>query len=149
MSNLQQPAAKPSLTIGGRTFTDLDNLIILTCYSAATGGGTFRAQGSSSGYQVTSGKTLRVLAVKSTSGTSTATPTYLLAQSDNDIGLNSATALTNPVYHNGSSASLSMAAGYHTNEQAIRFDVASGKYLSLTGASNGYGSTYIAYCYEV
>ena len=55
----------PTITVGGRVFTDLDNLIVLTAY-AQTGtaaGATFREPVASSGYQVPGGQTLRILAV--------------------------------------------------------------------------------------
>lgn len=88
----------PSLTVGGRVFTDLTNLIVLQCYVSSNNGCTFRKTNGSSGYQVTAGKTLTIWAYRletaNTASISDGIPFY----SDTDLGWSSPTAPTNPFY---------------------------------------------------
>lgn len=97
-----------SLTIGGRVFTDLTNLITLTCNTnAASVRSTFRKCGShvGAGYQVTAGKTLYIYALSLIpfgAGGSEAQ----LAQTDNDVGLQSNTAFGNPIYFGTESSTI-------------------------------------------
>ncbi len=88
----------PILTVGGRVFTDLTNLIFLIgSVNTAGRGCTGRKAGAASGYQVTAGKTLTIYAVKITCEDSAGAYGITLSQSDNDVGVNTATALTNAV----------------------------------------------------
>lgn len=95
----------PSLTVGGRVFTDLTNLIVLQCYVSLNNGCTFRKTNASSGYQVTAGKTLTIWAYRletaNTASISNGIPYY----ADADIGFSSGTAPTSPVYIAGGAAS--------------------------------------------
>lgn len=87
----------PSLTVGGRVFTDLDNLIILSGGKLLTNTRwTYRKAGESTGFQVPAGKIFRIMAVNATGSTSGLG--MAIAQSDNDAGMNTTTALTNPIY---------------------------------------------------
>lgn len=96
----------PNLVVGGRVFTDLTNLIVLAAYvTTASNRATFRKINTSAGYAVTAGKTLTIYAAKATAAsslsTTSAVTTATFAYSDNDVGLDTATAFTNPVYEIG------------------------------------------------
>lgn len=94
----------PSLTIGGRVFTDLTNLIILHgAVAAGQANCSLRKANGVAGYAVTAGKTLTIYACKGRSNTAANTKIILL-YSDNDMGVDTATAPTNPVYIMGSTA---------------------------------------------
>lgn len=90
-----------SLTVGGRVFTDLTNLKTLTAMVASTNNSSLRAPNGTAGYAVTAGKTLDIVAAKCNVFTS-GTATYQIGYTDNDLGMNSATAKTNGVYFAGS-----------------------------------------------
>lgn len=94
----------PTATVGGRVYTDLDNLIYLVT-GVSTGGryATFRTHNGSAGYQVTTGKTLTISSVVNLSDTSTAYYS-LLCYGDNDVGLDSAAAPTTVVRLGGLAA---------------------------------------------
>lgn len=55
---------QPSLTVGGRVFTDLNNLITLSARVTGATYSTLRKPNGTSGYQVTAGKTLTIYAMK-------------------------------------------------------------------------------------
>lgn len=99
----------PTLTVAGRLFTDLTSIIMLATHTTTGGSrnGTFRKMGSGSGagYQVTAGKTMTVYAANFTINQTAATEVPAIAQSDNDVGIDSATALTNAVYFGSESSS--------------------------------------------
>lgn len=89
-----------TLTIGGRVFTDLTNLITLyAATNAVSTFATFRKNGSqvAAGYQVTSGKTLFIYAIQiqaeGAGGSEVA-----IAQTDTDVNLQSAGPLVSPIY---------------------------------------------------
>ena len=93
-----------SLTIGGVTFTDLTNLIVLTgAVGAINNKTTLRKPDGTAGYQVTVGKTLThravMLQIKNSTVTSTTYPKF--QYSDNDVGVDTVTAFTNPVFYGG------------------------------------------------
>lgn len=150
-ASIQPAAAVPSTTVGGRTFTDLTNLKILFCISGASSNCTFRAQGQSSGYQVTTGKTLTIYAIYASSAVSSGQSIdFQLLQSDNDVGQPSSTSFTNPVYINGTTSDLfqsSVTAGVPM-VNAISFSIASQKYLSVKSGITAQSFSYIAYGYE-
>lgn len=128
----------PSITVGNRVFTDLDNLIILIAQVTASGQFTsFRKFNGTAGYQVTAGKTLTVEAFKVTGGSGTAGNDAGILYGDNDVGYNSVPAPTTPVYPGGLSTSPSIARDTMTAtatflpEGAINFQVPATKYLTL------------------
>lgn len=98
---LNAVAPSPTLTVGGQVFTDLDNLISLV---GSTASGTlytgFRKNTETSGYQVPVGKILVIKAMR-IQNKSTSTTFFSLNYADNDQGMGSATAPTNPVYLGG------------------------------------------------
>lgn len=95
-----------TLQIGGRIFTDLTNLIVL--FSSVNSGThatflkTYPTQGTS-GYSVTGGKTLTVQAIQLFS--QTAVNAFNLLYNDIDVGFDSSTSFTNPVYFTSGSSS--------------------------------------------
>jgi len=101
MANLIVPPAIPTLTVGGRVFTDLSNLIVLYGYASGTTTiyCSLRLATASAGYQVTSGKTLRILALEAHSVYTTAAAAngVLPGYTDDDVGMNSSTVGTNRV----------------------------------------------------
>lgn len=143
-----------TLTVGGFTFVSprTSGLLVLYGKVHTNTNTTFRkiASGVTSGYAVTTGKTLTIYALKGING-ATSAQNMELAQSDNDVGLDSATALTNPVYlggGTGDNGSLQFAAtsGVIT-EYPVFFQVAALKYLSGAGtAATDY--RWFAYGYE-
>jgi hypothetical protein len=140
----------PTLTIGGRVYTDISsNLKRLITHVAATGGGTFRLFSGSAGYAVTTGKTLTIESLRREDLSSTVGTGIAMAQTDNDIGLNSATALTNAVYWGGSNTlTPSISTGSGTNVVAdIYFPVAALKYCTMTNSTTN-DVTFQAWGYE-
>ncbi len=138
--NNSQPGMRPSLTIGGRTFTDLSNLKILKTYCNGNNLATARAPNGTAGYTPSGSKAFRILAVEYQSiATTSATPT--LCYSDNDLGFNSAGAFTNPVYEHGASSDYIGFTDGDINginaKQAIQtnFLVPNGKYVGVVGAA--------------
>lgn len=97
----------PSLTVGGVVFTDLSAALIVLYGSVATTTRytTLRRTTATAGYQTTSGKTLTIRACKITYISLTGNPTINLLYGDTDVGLNSSSAPTNPVYLGGDSSS--------------------------------------------
>lgn len=98
------PSTRPTLQVGGRVFTDLTNLIVLG--TRADGGqfGTFRDLNTNAGYQVTTGKTLTIHAARMIPRDGGITTHGNIFYGGNDVGLNSASAPTTPVYPIGDSS---------------------------------------------
>lgn len=92
-----------SLTIGTRVFVDLDNLIVLSAagYAGSNYICTARLANATSGYQVTSGKTLRIDATQFyIDQVYTVTLAFRMFYSDNDVGFATAGTTTNEVVYN-------------------------------------------------
>lgn len=146
----------PNILVAGRTFSDLSNLIILTCTARGNDTCTMRKSNgnATSGYQVTAGKTLKLSAfvMMNTGNLAQGLPLY----SDNDGGLaqSGVGGLTNPVYYNGftsSDAVLSLGsavAGYGNKEYNVYFEVPAAKYPGFHWVANSALVTIIAYGYE-
>lgn len=133
-------AIVPSLTVGGRVFTDLTNLIVLNLRvgGVASHVTTARKPGGAAGYQVTSGKTLTLYAMRCISqNTSAAEGT--LGYGDNDKGQDAGTTLpTNPVTWDGSSSNVSInTPGSSTLEVPLLFAVPSQKYVFMQEQDTG------------
>jgi hypothetical protein len=138
------PAATPIGTLGTtpdfnvcgvnscRRFTDLTNLLILYAHCIGAGGanGTFRLTSGTAGYLVPGGKTLRINAIL-VRGTASSSAKF--AQSDNDVTVDSATALTNPVYVSGDIKYDILFPSVAGNESMVpmSFPVATGKYFTM------------------
>lgn len=148
----------PSLTVAGRVFTDLTNLIILYCQagiSATTTNCTFRKSGGSAGYTPSGSKAFKAYALtieNYNSSTSVGAAAQLLTTTA-DAGFDTATAFTGPVYlaANGGATffgSNSVATGVPF-QYAIDFVVANTLYLSYTvPGSTSLGSHALVYGYE-
>lgn len=152
----------PTLTVGGRVFTDLDNLITLVAQegaSATSQNCTFRKVGVTGGYVVPALTTFKLIAIKIVSVTATAganaNGNLDILYADNDVGFGTNTAFTNPVYLGGDSSSVvrfqSLIATGQSSEFVINFDIPAGKYPAIAGqfAVTGQEDMVIAYGYEV
>lgn len=140
----------PSLTIGGRTFTDLTNLKILCAnISGASQKFTTFRRSATSGYQVTAGKTLTIYAWQAWNLGSTALSLYL-GYGDTDVGLTGGSIPTNGVYWNGdqSASATTLAAIGNTTAGAIYFTVPAAKYAFLSNAVNSITGSCCIYGYE-
>jgi hypothetical protein len=140
----------PSLTVGGRVFTDLSNLVILMGHTLGTGNASsLRKPGSSTGYTPPVGKSFRLLALKIITNSSSQSGIRLLS-STNDIGNNTATSVTGASYIYGDSNN------YFTSgttpggflEAAIDFTVPFGSYLTILSGGSTSDCFVIAYGYE-
>lgn len=151
MGNNSVVGARPNLVIGGMTFTDLDNLIVLTGSASASKWSTLRKQGTTVGYAVTAGKTLKVYAVQQTNEAASSLGIQL-SQSDNDTGHNGTTAQTNAVplvpttVTGGFAFYVASAAGAAAVINPL-CTVAATKYLTVLAIGAGTGD-FLAYCYE-
>lgn len=137
MASVQQAQVIPSLNLDGRIITDLTNLICLVgvVNGATLVNSSMRVPLGTSGRAVTSGKTFRVVAVSimvSVAGSA------ILGYCDNDVGMGTGTAQTNPVYVGNSGMGAIGGAVNTLVTRAIQYDVPAGKYLSC---SNGGGVT--------
>lgn len=145
----------PTLTIGGRVFTDLSTLIELTGYCNTNANASLRLYSGSAGYQVTTGKTLTIGACKLSAATSSSNVTFNLGYADNDVGLDSSTAFTSAVWRGGSSSNRIVAfivgsSGVSTSsvEMGIKVNCIAQKYVAFSGVA-GAGGVYItAWGYE-
>ena len=146
----------PSITIAGRVFTDLDNLIILGGSTGSSGDDTctFREPNGTAGYQVPVGKKLVVKAMKCSVLSVTAAVQFsgALVYADADVGLNSTTSLTNPVYNfNGAFAagvqSQNTTAQLGNFEEIIEFTVIAQKYLCINRIAGVAATKFLAFCY--
>lgn len=155
--NIIVPNAIPTLTIGGRVFTDLQNLIILYCFCGPQGStlnGTFRKAGASSGYTPSGSKTFKLSAIKYSiqATAAAATGSVLIGYADADVGLASAAGLTNGVFIAGggspSNIGVGMAVMKETYEAVCDFVVPNTKYLCAQAAAASAIAT-VAFGYEV
>jgi len=144
-----------TLTVGGRTFTDLTNLIIL--YGLVSTAGrhtTLRLPNASSGYQVTSGKTFKIEAIFASTSSASAGP-VMPFYGDTDVGLDSASAPTNPVYIGGNNNPQAIALAGNTSGNLVlsnpipgmNFSVPAGKYPCVYAGATS--SLVAVYGYEV
>jgi hypothetical protein len=153
-NGLVPSSAVPTLTIGGRVFTDLTNLIRLNFQTgAANNFCTMRLSNGTSGYQVPVGKTLRIAAIE-WSISAAASAFVDLHYSDNDLGFASATARTNPVLNSGvtdataagvQGITTAAAGSYYTKQ--CDFTVPAQKYPGIQDGNNTSGLSGTAYGY--
>lgn len=144
--------AVPSITVGGRVFTDLANLITLGFYYNTNAGSTGRLASASSGYQIPAGKSFKAMAFKgliNVAGTSGVALSYY-SQTDNDVGMDSATVFTNPVNAFAQSGLSCMFGANGPVGSVVEgplpdFLVATGKYMSTqrSGAAAEYAVIYV------
>lgn len=144
-----------TLTVAGRVFTDLTNLIIL---HSKTGGQVycgFRKSTGSAAYQVTTGKTLTVNALRYMAGTFNAAAylNFYLVYGDNAVGWDSVTGPTTPIYECDGSSTSRLARPVATLfapywEDTSGFNVVAQKYLVQEQAAAGSVLKVSAFCYE-
>ena len=98
------PGVRPILEVGGKVFTNVGSLIVLWNYSSAsaTPRSTARKTFTGSGYTPSGTKTFEIGAIRVTSDTSSAVQ-LRFAYVDADIGFDTTTSFTNPVYGAGNS----------------------------------------------
>ncbi len=141
-------ATRPCLVIGGRVFTDISsNLIVISGCTVTGGRYSTMGKAGATGYAVTAAKTLTIEAVLFAGSTSNS---IKMAYSDNNIGHDSATALTNPVYMaNNSSGAYYRFMGNAVGSSDVwhpYFAIPATKYLNFGTTADTYG---VAYGYEV
>lgn len=145
------PGAIPSLEIAGRTFTDLTNLIVLFASPKAGAGtryGTFRRVGTSAGYQVTAGKTLKIKAMRIDCSAVSAGLYDLIKYCDNDIGLGAAADGTNPTSAVGTPITNVLATGNNQQFLCMDFAIPATKYPSFDSQA-ALGGLILLFGYEV
>ncbi len=143
-----------TLTIGGYVFTNIAGLIVLASKGTTNGNCTLRKMNppGSAGYAVTSGKTLTIYAI---SMLSNAAMTNSLLYADNDVGLDTATSFTNPVYFGSGSATAVTMFVVPTSQTGINgpmqfapvFSVPATKYPAIV-TNTGNTNSVTAYGYE-
>jgi len=116
----------PTRTIGGYTSASPSTLIALLANPATTYS-TMRAGFATSGYQVTTGKTFRVVSVYSVNRSATA-GVFGIGYGDTDVGTSSASPPTNPVYINSSNAFQTKAIAGDIQDIAVKGDIPAAKY---------------------
>ena len=143
------------LTIAGRYFPNTSNLIILNAFSTSSSSpnATARIQKGTSGYQVTSGRTLKIFAVRMSVNAATA-GIMQIKQTDNDVGYNTNTPLSGSLQAWPSNTSATTANGISVPatigayvEVPVYFEIASGKYLTVVQTTNSSAEMYL-YGYE-
>lgn len=144
----------PSLTIGGRVYTDLDNLIILSAGTSTSGNTTmFRKGTGSAGYPVTASKTLTITSLVMYNKDASANVNEFFGYADTDLGYNSGSAAVNPVYFAGAGSATEMwigldtTLGQSTRTINLHFQIPAGKYLFVTN-NGAHATNYFAYGYE-
>lgn len=145
MANLIVAPTIPSLTIGPRVFTDVKNLITLTGFvnGTTTVNTTMRQLNGSAGYTPSGAKAFRILAIRLQMQLSAVTSGVAgqVLYSDNDVGLNTASAFTNPKYPGNSASSAYVGCQSvltNTFEAAYDFLVLNGKFPGWTSGSSAY-----------
>lgn len=137
------PANIPALNVGGRIFTDLQNLKILTGgFTGTTTINTSFKAADGTTYVVPVGKIFRVLAVRLQAAVTTpaAANAVYLGRSDNDVGQAASTAFTNFTHMGGNSycsqiGNCSSISGIQNYELAVNFPVPTGKYPAAQAGS--------------
>lgn len=139
-----------TITVGGKVFTDLTNLKILHCFTSSTGGnGTFRLNGTSVGYQA-GANGFQIQAVRAFTATSGIDSSGQLLYSDNDVGFNSTTAFTNPVYSYGVAGAADLLFKTGTIfETAVNFTIPNTKYVSFAAPTATSIYSIVVYGYEL
>lgn len=139
MAAVSYPPAIPTLTIGGRVFTDLENLVQLKAYVEGTTNvrGTARKLNASAGYQVPVGKKFVIKAVRIIPTYASASALYpaTIVYADNDVGVAAATAFTNEVDIGGNvligQLGTMLSTSFTLQEFVLNFEVPAGKYIGV------------------
>jgi hypothetical protein len=147
------PAAIPSLTVGGRVFTDTTNLIQAVCFVTGTTNPncTFRKMSGSAGYTPSGSKSFRILAMKILNNSSANNSSFYVGYSTNDVGFGTTTGPTGAVYVAGQSTLLmfNTTSGISSIEYPMDFTVPNGKYPFISnGTVSSLSGFVIIYGYE-
>lgn len=140
-----------SLIVGGRVFVDMENLLRFGAYiSAGNNNATFRLAAATSGYQVPGGKTLTVGAVQAmtVNAVGGGNSGYRLLQSDNDVGFDSPTSFSNPIYEFDNQNSAYIFTDNRASEFPSSMEVPATKYFSVETATGGINFLCKAFGYE-
>lgn len=139
---------RDSITIGGRTFFDLDNSLILQAgSSSANSYSSLVLSPNTAGYLVPTDKILEILAFK-TIVASTTDMNFSFGYCDNDTGYMSSTAPTTPVHFGSNTSTIHYMNNIYgaTNgnmEDAVYFQVPTNKYPFMR--SNGNAMIYATF----
>lgn len=161
MSSIIGTLGVPQLQIDGKVIdtTNLLRFYALTS-SGAPSSGLYQSFGSTL-YQVPSGKTLHIVAVKVSVAVSAATgiESFNIGYSDTSMGFNAGSGPTNPVYLNGtaqiggaggSAGIIMFTEGNVTSiEREIDGSVPATKYPFMSASSGSYSMSGIIYAYEI
>jgi hypothetical protein len=134
--NLLPGSAIPYLTVGGRVFTDLKNLVVVTGgFDGTNTNSSCREWNGSAGYQVPVGKRLVIFAAQVNCIIFTTTCFYTICYSDNDVGVYGTTAFTNKVTLGNSASSIAympiVSAVGKTEQAGVLGIVPAQKYVGL------------------
>ena len=146
------PGARSVIQVGGRVFTDLNNLLIFRARTSTTATGancTMRVANGTAGYAVTTGKTLTIRAIKAVGDVASAFTYFSLLYSDNDMGFATNNAATNAVHAYGaSSESFGTDPTLENNTFNTNFAIPAAKYPGVIDGNTGAGLGYEIYGYE-
>jgi hypothetical protein len=142
------------LSIAGMNFMNVaSKLIILTSVISGAANCTYRKWNGAAGYQVTAGKTLKLLGIRFINPTDAA-QALIIEQSDNDVGYDSATALTGAVSVFGwtgqtfyPGAAIADQKPPYGEMLMVGLSVAASKYLTIRRTSGGTTRT-VVFGYE-
>jgi len=140
----------PTLSVGNHVYTDLTNLIVLHGYAVGAHNCTLRKGAASAGYQTTTGKTLTISMIHMQQNNGTQGQ-ITLSYSDNDVGLDSSTSLTNGVNVIGSAATPWLSGNTTAGAEftkACSFGVPSQKYTTVVGINASAQTILDAFGYE-
>lgn len=140
-----------TITVGGKVFTDLENLIQLHGILVSGGSCTLRKADSSSGYLPSGSNNFQVHAIQLFIA---ACGEFVLLYSDNDMGVDTSTAPTNPVYPGGSlSCGILTLNGQYAAGSIVsmlsNFIIPNGKYIAINYAGYPSDGVIRVYGYEI
>lgn len=124
-----------SQTRGWYTFVDIASLIVIGISTGGNGFGTLRAPNGTSGYPVTTAKTLKIYAADASELVAVGKPVGI-GYGDTDVGDNSLSAPTTPIYMYGiSNTALFILTANAEKAAPTRFDVPASKYVFINATS--------------
>lgn len=150
----------PTLTVGGRVFTDLTTIIILGGYCGGSSAQktTARKANGTAGYAVTSGKTLTHYAYRGTALQYTSSVgssgLHKLSYSTNDVGMAGNTSFSGQVYMfgdataSGVGSAIAAASVNGVYESALNFAVPQNDYTGMESSSTSAPAGFLLYGYE-
>ncbi len=151
MTAVANPTAVPSLTVGGRVFTDLANLITLYAFTTtALEYSCARKPTAAAGYTPSGAKKFVLHAAVNVTK-ATVADTSTVGYADNDLGVSSLAAPTNLVSLAGSGSIQPIGGVSQSGEQrqfgGLAFEVPNTKFLYVVGSAGP--CQWVLYGYEV